>query len=453
MRLFRTESNTVIQKPATVRKPPVVEGWSEQELVSVYNAAPIRHLKKHDLLLADTAQSDSFFVLLDGAVQISVKWDSHAGRPGIFKRGDCMAPLPKSPGMSYRAEAAESCTLIEITPAVMNHLPDKVQLSVYKAAVASTSQVNAYIRAVNGEVMSKNALLATYVVNSEGHSYSAIQSKFVQDFLRDIPQMPTYAMALAAKLLDERTSLQEVVEGIKNDPSIAGIVLRTVNSAQCSFEKKIESFYHACMILGFNNIYNLILREAVKSAMPATAESQHIHTHSCLVSMLCYEIASTVKEVQSQTATTIGLLHDVGKGVKVLMKIANPEKAEYIGTLHAAKLGADLLRLWGLPDRVCDIVELQHQPEFTPPDLIAAEYRREAGTLHIAHVMERLLEGKPVDPASAIYTRDYMATLGTPDMTPAELLNKRILPNLVKNVRRMPEPVQQIISRASAVKN
>jgi putative nucleotidyltransferase with HDIG domain len=275
----------------------------------------------------------------------------------------------------------------------------------------------------------------------------------VQDFLCNMPRMPAYAMDLAVKLLDERTSVQEVVEGIKRDPSVAGIVLRTVNSAQCSFEKKIESFYHACMILGFNNIYNMILREAVKSAMPATAETQQIHTHSCLVSMLCFEIASATKDAQSQTATTIGLLHDIGKGIQVLMKVAHRDKAEYIDTFHSSKLGSDLLRVWGLPDRVCDIIELQQQAEFTPPDLVPAEYRRELGTLHIAHLMESLLEGKAVEPAAAIYTRDYMALLGASNVTPAELLKNQVLPSLMKGVRRMPEAIQRIISKASASNN
>jgi HD-like signal output (HDOD) protein len=453
MKLFRTEPTTVAQKPLTVPKTPVIEGWSEQELVSVYNAAPVRHLKKNDRIFAETASSESYFVLLDGAIQVSVKWDGRAGRPGVFRRGDCIAPLPKSPGLTYCAEAAEPCTIIEITPAVLNHLPEKIQLSIYKAAVASTSRVNGYIRSVNGEVMTKNALLATYIVNHDAQSYAVIQSPFVQDFLRNMPHMPAYAMELAAKLLDDRSSVQEVVEGIKRDPSVAAIVLRTVNSAQCSFDKKIESFYHACMILGFNNIYNMILREAVKSAMPATAETQEIHLHSCLASILCYEIALATKDPQSQTATTIGLLHDIGKGIQVLMKVAHPAKAEYIGTFHSAKLGADLLRIWGLPDRVCDIVELQSQAEFTPPDLIPAEYRREIGTLHIAHIMESLLEGKAVEPASTIYTRDYMALLGASEVSPADLLKNRVLPSLMKNLRRIPENIQQILTKASAIKN
>jgi HD-like signal output (HDOD) protein len=431
-----------------VRKPPVVEGWSESELVTVYNSAPVRHLKKGEPVFVEAAHTDSFFVLLDGSIQVVVKWDGHPGRPGIFRRGDCVAPLPKSAGLTYSSEAAEACTVIEITPTVLNHLPEKTQLSIYKVAVGSTSKINAYIRAVNGDVSSKNAFLADYIVKRIAERSTSTQAQFVQDFLRNIPQMPAYATDLAVKLLDDRMSVQEVVEGIKRDPSIVAAVLKSVNSAQYSFQKKIESFYHACMILGFNNIYNLIVREAVQSTMPVTTETKRIHTHSCLLSVLCYEIASAAKDVQSQTATTIGLLHDIGKGVQVLMKVADPSKSDYIENLPTPKLGAELLALWGLPERICKIVEFQEHPEFTPPDLVAPECRRETATLHLAHILERLLAGQPADPAATIYTREYMASLGLPYASPGELLKERVIPSLAKNRQRIPEQIQGLISNA-----
>src|SRR5213076_2761391 len=103
----------------------VIQGWSEAELVSVYNAAPVRHLKKGEPIFVEAAQTDSFFVLLDGAIQVVVMLNGHPGRPGIFQRGDCVAPLPKSAGLSYCAEAATAATIIEITPAILKHLPDK----------------------------------------------------------------------------------------------------------------------------------------------------------------------------------------------------------------------------------------------------------------------------------------------------------------------------------------
>jgi len=90
MRLFKSQPAPVTAQPAApapVKKPPVVEGWSESELVTVYNSAPVRHLKKGEPVFAEGPSTESFFVLLDGGIQIVVKSDGHAGRPGLFRRG------------------------------------------------------------------------------------------------------------------------------------------------------------------------------------------------------------------------------------------------------------------------------------------------------------------------------------------------------------------------------
>jgi putative nucleotidyltransferase with HDIG domain len=456
MRFFKTETTLDVPRPATSRpaavRPPVVEGWSERELVSVYNAARVRHLKAREAVFPESEGTDSFFVLLSGALQVVVKWDGHAGRPAVFQRGECVAPLPKSPGLSYCAEAAEPATIIEITPAVLKNLPETTQLSVYKVAVTATSRINAYIRAVNGEVNAKNALLAAYVAKQLAGRSGQIESPYVQNFIRSMPAMPTYAVDLAMKLLNEGTSVQEVVEGIKRDPSVAGIVLRTVNSAAYSFHNKIETFYHACMILGFSNIYNLILREAVQSAMPVTPETQQIHKHSCLISVLSWEVASAAKDVNAQTATTIGLLHDIGKGVQTLMKRADSSKAEYIDTLQSARLGAEQLKVWGLPERIWKVVESQQDPEFMAPDTIPSEYRSYNAVLHIAHILESLLNDETSEPETSIYTRDYMAVLGLGNTTPADLLKDRVIPNLMKSRNRLPEQIRDIFNNTPALR-
>jgi hypothetical protein len=59
------------------------------------------------------------------------------------------------------------------------------------------------------------------------------------------------------------------------------------------------------------------------------------------------------------------------------------------------------------------------------------------------------MEGKPPDASSTIYTRDYLAMLGLGNLTTADLLKTRILPAMTKNMRRMPEAVQHIVSKAS----
>src|ERR1051325_1165932 len=107
MKFFRSRAAEAVpaqpQQTQTVSIPKnhVLDGWSESDLVAVYNAAPVRHLKPGSPVFTDLESNDSFFVLLEGAIQVVVKCDGHLGRPGIVRRGDCVAPLPKSPGLLY----------------------------------------------------------------------------------------------------------------------------------------------------------------------------------------------------------------------------------------------------------------------------------------------------------------------------------------------------------------
>src|SRR5262249_21630613 len=94
MKFFTKSSPSPGVRGAAAQKPPVLDGWSEKDVVSVYNAAPLRHLKRGDTLFTDIESTDSFFVLLDGSFQVVVKWEGHMGRPGIIHRGDCVPPLP-----------------------------------------------------------------------------------------------------------------------------------------------------------------------------------------------------------------------------------------------------------------------------------------------------------------------------------------------------------------------
>ena len=96
-----------------------------------------------------------------------------------------------------------------------------------------------------------------------------------------------------------------------------------------------------------------------------------------------------------------------------------------------------------MPDRLCRIVEVQDQSEFTPPDLVEPECRREIGILHIAHVLEAMIVGKT--PTATIYTKDYMAAIGITGTTPEALLKERIIPVLTRNLRRLPHGVQMMV--------
>ena len=63
-------------------------------------------------------------------------------------------------------------------------------------------------------------------------------SRYVSGYLDEIPQLPKYATELAIKLLYDDAKVEEVVEGIQQDPSLASLVLKTVNSPTMGCETR-----------------------------------------------------------------------------------------------------------------------------------------------------------------------------------------------------------------------
>jgi hypothetical protein len=61
MRFFRTDPRAAIPLPVAPEssgsvKPPIIEGWPESELESLYNAAPVRNVRKGEPLFSDVAE-------------------------------------------------------------------------------------------------------------------------------------------------------------------------------------------------------------------------------------------------------------------------------------------------------------------------------------------------------------------------------------------------------------
>src|SRR5215475_11154178 len=175
MKFFRTEPPTAGRPPIAPEnavtpvtptlKLPIIEGWTEDDLLSVYNAGPAKHVKRGDKLFEGTPRTDSFFVVIKGAIELTVTLNTQQGWPEVFEKGECVAPLYHYAGLSYKARAEIDSTVIELLPAVFKHLPPETQLCVHRNAAAATGKIQAYLRAVNSELSTRNLRLSQYVLN------------------------------------------------------------------------------------------------------------------------------------------------------------------------------------------------------------------------------------------------------------------------------------------------
>jgi hypothetical protein len=170
-----------------------------------------------------------------------------------------------------------------------------------------------------------------------------------------------------------------------------------------------------------------------------------MQAHSCLISCLCYEISRLSTGVQPQIATTIGLMHDVGRTVVTLLIEQHPEIAPFAPALDSAKIGADLVRSWGLPKTISDAIEYQDHPEFTAPDAIEHAYRKEVAVLHLAHAFEGLLTGNRVEEVRLPFINECCELLQMNSGSAADVFQSRILPALVKTRSRLPLEIREFI--------
>jgi len=442
--------------PPPVSRPPLAaigqtklsfEGLSERDSLLLHSSAKIKTYVPGEMVFQGPSNRN-FYIVADGSVVVTVNTDSLKTLPAFYVLGDCISPFQAPAQTLYLGECREVSTVAEITPAAFRLLPEKVQLWIHQRANRALMRIQSSVVQGRLESERRNGILTLYVENELAKTRSVVFSDFVQSFIRKTPRLPVFVMELAGKLLDETTSVQDVVASIKRDPTVAADVLRTVNSAMFGFSNKIDNFYHACVVLGFDNIYQLVMRDALRTVVPSNAETRQVHGHSCVISALCYETAiASGGRIHPQTAMTYGLLHEIGCSVVWMMRAEKAVAPEFSDLLDTGKIGSDLLQQWGLPDRICRIVELQRYPEFAGPEMIDAEFRQDLAVLHLAHFFERLLSGETAEPAARVHTSAYFKELGLGNRSPEEFFVSHIATALIRNKQRYGIEVRTLIER------
>jgi HD-like signal output (HDOD) protein len=422
---------------------------TEQDRVALYRLAPIRTYRKSENVVPGKDRTDSFFEVVEGKIQVFGVTDLPFGSALQFGTGDIISPIAPATGVTFWIQALEPSVILEITPAVFANMPERFNTWLYKNALRSYDRSTRVLRSANRDLERKNRLLSQRWEYQSAQSHNVADHPMIQGFIRQLPRLPAFATDIAMKLLDDDVSLQSVADSIKQDPALAGIVLRHVNSAQYSFDKRIDSFYHACMIMGQNNIYRLLMSEGMRQSLRKTADAQAFQAHACLISCLCYEVSRLSEGVQAQTVTTIGLMHDVGKIAATLLVEQHPEIGPFASLLDTAKIGADLVRSWGLPTRIGDVIQFQDNVEFAPPESIEHGYGKEVAILHLAHTFEGMLTGNPVDGARSPFVNDCCAYLKISGSA-ADVYKTKILPNLVKTKNKLPLEIRGIIPDQTA---
>jgi HD-like signal output (HDOD) protein len=440
--------STASRRQERTYRHPAFDGLRDEELVSLYNITSVKKINAGEILVKEGSPDATVHLILDGSAKVFRKLNGRDIQITVLRQGQCM-PQALFFQKGKRKEsviALEPLTVLNLDEGSLNVLPPNLQLAIHKnLSRLSEQQINDLVTEKIALSYRNNALTSQManLLQSKSHKYA--DSEMIQSFLTKIPRLPMFTTQVAMMLFDENVSTRQIADKAKLDPSLVSAVLKTINSAYYGFQHRIADFQHALLLLGFNHIHQLVIDIGIRSTMPKSPEFSELQFHSVMVCSISFEIAKLFGIERSPTNSTIGLLHDIGKSVILLLRKQNPKMTLLIDELDHSKIGSLLLKRWNIPDAVCQCLEYQNYPKFLPSEEIPEEFRKNVAVLYISHLCYEYLQGKSENELFTPFLNEYMEVLGAAEGTISDLVRNELLPRLNKTLSTFPQNVRQFL--------
>ena len=127
-----------------------------------------------------------------------------------------------------------------------------------------------------------------------------------------IPPRPDLLIEIQRLLSQPEPEVRELIRLIRMDVALYTVLLSTVNSPLFRRRFLIESVEHAVATLGVNRVANLIQAVALRTSLDADGKWQHFWDAATEVATLCHQLAQPLQCMTSESAYTLGMMHDIG---------------------------------------------------------------------------------------------------------------------------------------------
>lgn len=190
-----------------------------------------------------------------------------------------------------------------------------------------------------------------------------------------IPSVPDVLVNLFAELEEDEPDIAVISEFVSRDQAITGQVLKTVNSPLFGLNQPVESIQQAVVILGLEQIRNLVIAAAFQSSMQAMSPAAiQIWRDSLNVAQVAINIAYHIRDISQDEAYLAALLHNCGAMLLAeqfaqygqLIDFENEypvtlinREMQLLGTNHVV-IGYLFARHWKLPEKVSQAIYLHH---------------------------------------------------------------------------------------------
>ncbi len=192
-----------------------------------------------------------------------------------------------------------------------------------------------------------------------------------------IPPQPQIMVDLQMEQAMPDPDVNRITELISHDASLAGTILKAVNSSFYALPNKITSIHQAVNILGMNSVINIVNGLSIKSEL---SDGQirgltRFWDSAMDVAMVSTTIAKQVNYSSPDKAYALGLFHNVG--VPLLMGrfenylgyllggyASNQERVidfenQHLNCNHAV-VGYYMAKSWNIPEVLCEVIAEHH---------------------------------------------------------------------------------------------
>lgn len=227
------------------------------------------------------------------------------------------------------------------------------------------------------------------------------------DNIRDLPTLPTVIMKVVEIINNPKSSAKDIKLILENDYVQTVRVLKLANSSFYGFPQKISTITTAIVLLGFNEIKNLLLTSSVYDLFSRDKEQENYYfnhlkflDHSIGVAIASRIIGEYSGYEESEELFVGGLLHDIGRSIQQQFMVDDFEKLmknvmttnsliykkekRILGYTHT-EVGMILSKKWKLAAKIVDIIGYHHRP------FLSTNYAREAAIVGLADCIVRAL--------------------------------------------------------------
>lgn len=254
----------------------------------------------------------------------------------------------------------------------------------------------------------------------------------LQGDLKGLPVFNSVAVRLQQMLAQHDFRIEDVIDMISEDQSLASQVLRVANSTYYAGLSSVATIKDAMVRLGAREVANMVMiasqGELYRSENETLNSLMHklwIHSFACAKGAKWLAVKSGYTHLAAESFMG-GLLHDIGQLalLKILDDIDRSRESktsfsdilicEVLEHMHE-DIGYQLMKSWCLPDAYCSVVANHHKDDFDVNDILLVIVRLSD------KACKRVGKSLHPDAATSLVSSPEALILGVKEMTLAEL--------------------------------